>query len=188
MKRYMMLTSEAVLLVMQAVALGTGGEVFVLDMGKPVLIKDLAETMIRHAGLRPGVDVPIVYTGRRPGEKLFEELLTAEEGTVATVNRRIHRARISKPCGYPEVLDDLRRLDEVVRSGDTERIRAEITRQVSSYHPDTGCLNGQPTASGRAEYPPIAQTVSPGEPGDRLQERCRSPELAGTLDEVEVRK
>jgi FlaA1/EpsC-like NDP-sugar epimerase len=150
MKRYVMLTSEAVLLVMQAVALGRGGEVFVLDMGRPVRIKDLAETMIRHAGLRPGVDVPIVFTGRRPGEKLFEELLTAEEGTTATVNRRIYRARVSRPRSYPEILEDLRRLDEVVKSGDAQRIRAEITGQVSSYRPDTGCLRGRPTASGYA--------------------------------------
>jgi FlaA1/EpsC-like NDP-sugar epimerase len=150
MKRYVMLTSEAVLLVMQAVALGRGGEIFVLDMGRPVKIKDLAETMIRHAGLRPGVDVPIVFTGRRPGEKLFEELLTAEEGTTATVNRRIYRARISRPRGYREILEDLRRLDEVVKSGDAQRIRAEIMSQVSSYRPDTGCLRGRPTASGYA--------------------------------------
>ena len=188
MKRYMMLTSEAVLLVMQAVALGTGGEVFVLDMGKPVRIKDLAETMIRHAGLRPGVDVPIVFTGRRPGEKLFEEMLTAEEGTMVTMNRRIYRARISKPRGYPEVLDDLRRLDEVVRSGDVPRIRAEITSQVGSYRPDTGCLNGRPTASGRAEYPPTAESVPTGKPGAGARKRSESPESAGALDAVEVRK
>jgi len=150
MRRYLMLTSEAVLLVMQAVALGKGGEVFVLDMGNPVRIKDLAETMIRHAGLRPSVDIPIVFTGRRPGEKLFEELLTAEEGTTVTVNRRIYRACISGNGSYPKVLEDLGRLDDVVRSGDRERIRAEILRQVSSYEPDMGCLAGRPTASGQA--------------------------------------
>jgi FlaA1/EpsC-like NDP-sugar epimerase len=150
MRRYLMLTSEAVLLVMQAVALGTGGEVFVLDMGKEVRIKDLAETMIRHAGLRPGIDIPIVFTGRRPGEKLFEELLTAEEGTTATVNQRIYRACIPGNGGYAKAVENLGRLDEVVRSGDRERIRAEILRQVGSYKPDTGCLAGRPTASGQA--------------------------------------
>jgi FlaA1/EpsC-like NDP-sugar epimerase len=164
MKRYVMLTSEAVLLVMQAVAIGHGGEVFVLDMGNPVRIKDLAETMIRHAGLRPGIDVPIIFTGRRPGEKLFEELLTAEEGTTATVNRRIYRARISKTRTYPEILDDLRRLSEVVSSGDTERVRNEITRQVRSYHPDTQCLGSRPTASGQAIgiVPPSIRRVRSG--------------------------
>jgi FlaA1/EpsC-like NDP-sugar epimerase len=188
MKRYVMLTSEAVLLVMQAVALGKGGEVFVLDMGNPVLIKDLAETMIRNAGLRPNIDVPIVFTGRRPGEKLFEELLTAEEGTTATVNQRIYRARISKTRDYQEVLDQLRRLDEVVGSGDTERIRAEITRQVCSYRPDAGCLNGRPTASGRAGYPPIAQVVSRGKHGGRAQKSWESPELARTANTAEIGK
>ena len=150
MQRYLMLTSEAVLLVMQAVALGKGGEVFVLDMGNPVRIKDLAETMIRHAGLRPNIDVPIIFTGRRPGEKLSEELLTAEEGTTVTVNQRIYRACISKNYGHAEALEDLRRLDDVVRSGSAAQIRAEILRQVSSYRPDQDCLKGQPTASGQA--------------------------------------
>ena len=186
MKRYVMLTSEAVLLVMQAVALGKGGEVFVLDMGKPVLIKDLAETMIRNAGLRPNIDVPIVFTGRRPGEKLFEELLTAEEGTTATVNQRIYRARISKTHDYKKVLDELKRLDEVVGSGDTARIRAEITRQVCSYRPDAGCLNGRPTASGRAEYPPVAQVVPRGRTGGRLQKGWEPPELTKTATTTEI--
>jgi len=186
MERYLMLTSEAVLLVMQAVALGRGGEVFVLDMGRPVRIKDLAETMIRNAGLRPNADVPIVFTGRRPGEKLFEELLTAEEGTTATVNRRIFRARISKTRGYEEVLDDLRRLDEVLASGDEGRIRAEIARQVSSYRPDAACHNGRPTASGRAEYPPTAQRVPNPAPAGRPEQPCESPDLAATADAVEA--
>jgi len=186
MKRYVMLTSEAVLLVMQAVALGNGGEVFVLDMGKPVFIKDLAETMIRNAGLRPNIDVPIVFTGRRPGEKLFEELLTAEEGTTATVNQRIYRARISKTRTYDEVLDELRRLDVIAGSGDTERIRAEITRQVSSYRPDADSLSGRPTASGRAGYPPIARPVPRGERGSRPPEKWESPELTKAADTAEV--
>jgi len=188
MRRYMMLTSEAVLLVMQAVALGRGGEVFVLDMGKPVFIKDLAELMIRHAGLRPGADVPIVFTGRRPGEKLFEELLTAEEGTTATVNRRIYRARISRPREYADILDDLRRLDEMVKSADSERIRAEIIRQVSGYNPDPSFRNGLPTASGRAEYPPTAQPAPRVERGHRLRESCEPPEVAATADTEEVAK
>ncbi len=93
MERYLMLTSEAVVLVLQAAILGKGGEVFVLDMGKPVRILDLARRMIELAGLRPDVDIPIVTTGLRPGEKLFEELLTAEEGTIATNHARIYRAR-----------------------------------------------------------------------------------------------
>jgi FlaA1/EpsC-like NDP-sugar epimerase len=160
MRRYVMLTSEAVLLVLQAAALGRGGEVFVLDMGEPVKIKDLAERMIRHAGLRPGIDISIVYTGRRPGEKLFEELLTAEEGTTATVNRRIYRARISRLRDYADLLDDLKRLDDALRTGDALRIRAEIAGQVASYNPDSAGLASSPTASGRAGSTPASGSQS----------------------------
>ena len=84
MKRYLMSITEAVELVLQAGAMGEGGEVFVLDMGEPVKILDLAHEIIRFYGLEPDKDIPIVYTGVRPGEKMFEELLTAEEGTAAT--------------------------------------------------------------------------------------------------------
>jgi len=181
MKRYVMLTSEAVLLVMQAVALaatapaeqcGEGGEVFVLDMGKPVLIRDLAETMIRHAGLRPGIDIPIVYTGRRPGEKLFEELLTAEEGTTATVNQRIFRARFSKTCSYDTLLEDLRRLYALAQNGDAAEVRAEIKRLVASYSPDAACLGGLPTASGEVMAGPRPKAFAAQPP------ECTSPTAA----------
>jgi len=79
MKRYFMVTSEACLLVMQAGTIGEGGEVFVLDMGEPIKICDLAKELIKFAGYEPDVDIPIVYTGVRPGEKLFEEILTESE-------------------------------------------------------------------------------------------------------------
>ena len=92
MKRYFMTIPEASQLVLQAGAMGEGGEVFVLDMGKPVKIIDLAKNMIRLSGLEPDVDIPIKFTGLRPGEKMFEELLTAEEGTVATKNAKIFKA------------------------------------------------------------------------------------------------
>jgi len=95
MKRYFMLTSEACLLVMQAGAMGKGGEVFVLDMGEPVKIFDLAKEMIKLSGLEPDKDIAVVFTGIRPGEKLFEEMLTAEEGTMATQNQKIFVAKLS---------------------------------------------------------------------------------------------
>lgn len=95
MKRYFMLTSEACLLVMQAGAMGNGGEVFVLDMGHPIKIWDLAKEMIRLSGFEPDKDIAIVFTGIRPGEKLFEEILTAEEGTIATQNQKIFIAKLS---------------------------------------------------------------------------------------------
>ncbi|MDP2967185.1 MAG: polysaccharide biosynthesis protein, partial [bacterium] len=95
MKRYFMLISEACLLVMQAGAIGRGGEVFVLDMGKPIKILDLAKEMIRFSGFEPDKDIPIVFTEPRPGEKLFEEILTAEEGIITTENQKIFRAKLS---------------------------------------------------------------------------------------------
>jgi len=96
MKRYFMLTSEACLLVMQAGAMGRGGEVFVLDMGEPIRILDLAKDMIKMSGFEPDKDIAIVFTGPRPGEKLFEEILTAEEGTIATQNEKIFIAKLSE--------------------------------------------------------------------------------------------
>ena len=94
MKRYFMTTSEACQLVLQAGAMGQGGEVFVLDMGEPMKIIDLARQMIKLSGFEPDKDIPIVISQPRPGEKLFEEILTAEEGTVATRNQKIFRARL----------------------------------------------------------------------------------------------
>ena len=84
---------EAVNLVFQAAAMGRGGEVFVLDMGEPVRILKLAEDLIRLNGMEPYADIPIECVGLRPGEKLFEELLTAEEGTTATAHAKVFVAR-----------------------------------------------------------------------------------------------
>ena len=84
---------EAVSLVLQAGAMGQGGEVFVLDMGKPVKISDMVKDLIALSGLRPDVDIKIEYTGIRPGEKMYEELLTAEEGTVTTKHKKIMVAK-----------------------------------------------------------------------------------------------
>ncbi len=93
MKRFFMTIPEAVQLVIQAGAMAKGGEVFILDMGKPVRIEDMARDMIKLSGLEPDKDILIKYTGIRPGEKLFEELLTAEEGSNATKHKRIYAAR-----------------------------------------------------------------------------------------------
>ena len=92
--RYFMTISEAVSLVLQAGAYAKGGEIFVLDMGDPVKIDDLARNLIELSGLKVGEDIEIQYTGLRPGEKLFEELLMAEEGLKETANKLIH---IGKP-------------------------------------------------------------------------------------------
>lgn len=94
MKRYFMIPSEAALLVLEAAVMGEGGEVFVLDMGQPVKILDLARELIRLSNLDPDKDIQIVFTRPGPEEKLFEDILMAEEGTVATDKDRIFRARV----------------------------------------------------------------------------------------------
>ncbi len=96
--RYFMLIPEAVQLIVQAGALGSGGEIFVLDMGKPVSINQLAQDLIRLSGLRPGQDIEISYVGLRPGEKLHEEFLSAEEGLSKT---RYHKILV----GYPQPIN-----------------------------------------------------------------------------------
>ncbi len=124
--RYFMTTAEAAQLVLQAAVLGQGGEILVLDMGDPVRIVDLARDMIRLAGLKPYEDIDIVYTGLRPGEKMFEELHLDNERTRATRHAKIHIGLLQ---GYSEERMDfaLRRLDELVSEGDADTLRAFIS-------------------------------------------------------------
>jgi FlaA1/EpsC-like NDP-sugar epimerase len=133
-ERYFMTIPEAVQLVIQAGAMGRGGEVFVLDMGKPVKIVDLARDLITLSGLEPDVDIPIEFTGLRPGEKLYEELLTAEEGVNATLHAQIFvaRARRFKKGDLDQVL---KRLEAASRTGQHDRIVAALRKWLPSYQP-----------------------------------------------------
>lgn len=135
MHRYFMLASEAVLLVLQAAATGTGGEVFVLDMGKPIRLLDLAHEVIRLSGLEPEADIPVVFTGIRPGEKLSEELLAADDGIAPTLHEKIFAAR---PEPFASV-DELRVHVEAIRvqaeNGHSEALRETLRRLVPSYTP-----------------------------------------------------
>ena len=92
--RYFMTIPEACCLVMEASTLGQGGEIFIFDMGQPVKIADLAKNMIRLAGFTPNKDIDIIFTGLRPGEKLYEELLNQKETTLPTTNPKIMIARV----------------------------------------------------------------------------------------------
>ena len=131
--RYFMTIPEAVSLVLQAGYYAHGGEIFILDMGQPVRIADMARNLIRLSGYEPDVDIKIVYTGLRPGEKLFEELLMKEEGLRSTDNHLIH---IGRPIEmddelFTQQLEQLRRACES-ESGDIKAIVADI---VPTYQP-----------------------------------------------------
>ena len=131
--RYFMTIPEAVSLVLQAGAYAKGGEIFVLDMGEPVKILDLAKNMIRLSGLTLGRDIEIEFTGLRPGEKLYEELLMDEEGMTDTPNRLIH---IGHPIDVNEtqLLHALDVLEEAAEN-ETDDMRLIVESIVPTYHP-----------------------------------------------------
>jgi FlaA1/EpsC-like NDP-sugar epimerase len=136
MKRYFMATSEAVLLVLEAAAIGEGGEAFILDMGEPINILDLAREMIRLSGYEPDVDIPIVFSGLRPGEKLFEELLGAEEGSEPTEHARIFKARNPKVRPDEETFLKIEKLINACRDGsDRKCIINGLMEIVPTYKP-----------------------------------------------------
>ena len=133
--RYFMTIPEAVSLVLQACAYAHGGEIFVLDMGEPVKIDDLARKMIRLSGFEPDVDIPIVYTGLRPGEKLFEELMLKDEELTKTRNDLIYMGYF-KDFDPEMVMKALSELEEACRDDSTD-IRPLIRKLVRTYRPNT---------------------------------------------------
>jgi FlaA1/EpsC-like NDP-sugar epimerase len=133
--RYFMTIPEAVSLVLQAGYYARGGEIFVLDMGEPVKIDDMARNLIRLSGYEPDVDIRIQYTGLRPGEKLYEELLMEEEGLQETANKLIH-------IGKPIEMDDEKFLEQLARLDAAYRVEADNMKElvaeiVPTYHPQT---------------------------------------------------
>ncbi|NRB71320.1 MAG: polysaccharide biosynthesis protein, partial [Xanthomonadales bacterium] len=127
--RYFMTIAEASQLIMQAALLGSGGEIYVLDMGEPVRIRFLAEQLIRLAGKEPGRDIQIVYTGLRPGEKLFEELFHALEPNEKTAHEKIFLAQ-PRPVDWNELAGELGRMERAVQQYNVPVLRECLDRLV----------------------------------------------------------
>jgi FlaA1/EpsC-like NDP-sugar epimerase len=149
MRRFFMTIPEACQLVLQASAIGKGGQICVLDMGQPVKIVDLARNLILLSGLRPDEDIKIEFTGMRPGEKLYEELSTLLEDTVSTEHEKI---RIFMGNGMPErdIQGWLNSLHEICEARDTGRLVVALKEIVLDYSPSTHLLKRVITTRGHA--------------------------------------
>jgi len=148
--RYFMTIPEASALVVMTGSVAQGGEIFVLNMGEPVKIVDLARNLIQFSGLRPGEDIEIVYTGLRPGEKLYEELLMDCETTVPTSLKDIH-VSTEEPVSRAEVKQKLDAL-EACLDRDNDVIKACLVNQVPTYHPENaGVPEGAQPVSGEQQ-------------------------------------
>ncbi len=134
--RYFMTISEACQLIMQASVIGKGGEIYVLDMGEPVKIRYLAEQMIRLAGKEPGKDIEIVYTGLRPGEKLYEELFHEKERLTGTGFNKILLSA-SRECDWSELSTRLDELERAARAYDEERLLRGLCMLVPEFEVQT---------------------------------------------------
>ena len=159
MMRYFMTIPEAVALVLQATAIGRDGQVFVLDMGKPVSVVELAENLVRLCGLRPYEDVEIVFTGIRPGEKLREEILTPHEldnptvhvGENPTAHERLFVAQQERIV-YERLVSVLNDLGVAVRTPDPKAVVATIRRLVPTFQPGQHLQEGEPDREAEAPF------------------------------------
>ena len=132
--RYFMTIPEACQLILQAGAMGRGGEIFLLDMGTAIKIDDMARDLIRLSGFEPDVDIKIDYIGLRPGEKLYEELITDGEGIVPTHHKKI-MVLSSDSCDLTALSEEIETLSTLAQSHDDEGIRRQFVKMVPEYHP-----------------------------------------------------
>jgi FlaA1/EpsC-like NDP-sugar epimerase len=132
--RYFMTIPEACQLILQAGAMGEGGEIFILDMGIPVRIVDMAKDLIRLSGFEPDVDIKIEFVGLRPGEKLFEELITSGEGIVPTSHEKIMVLR-GKSCDQERLNAVIDELTKLAHEQNGAGIRAKLQEIVEDYNP-----------------------------------------------------
>ena len=131
--RYFMTIPEACQLILQATSMGEGGEIFVLDMGEPIRIRYLAEQLIVLSGKKVGEDIDIVYTGLRPGEKLFEELFHAKESLVATTQEKVLTAA-PRSHVWPTLRKAINQLDAAIIANDPQCLQTLLTQWVPEYH------------------------------------------------------
>jgi FlaA1/EpsC-like NDP-sugar epimerase len=132
-QRYFMSIPEAAQLVLQAALMGRGGEIFVLDMGEPVKIAELARQLIRLSGFGER-DIPIAYTGLRPGEKLYEELLADAEATIATPHPKLRVAK-GRPPEDGQLIEAVSAWLAAPRDGSPDEVRAQLKRWIPEYEP-----------------------------------------------------
>ena len=140
MQRYFMSISEAAQLILQAGAMGAGGEIYVLDMGKPVNIQNIAYELIRLSGLEPETDIEIEYIGMRPGEKMYEELQTHEENIVDTGHDKILVLKNGQGNNWNKLLDDVSEIVDSAKYYDYKMVTQELKKFIPEYVPDTKTL------------------------------------------------
>lgn len=135
MTRYFMTIPEAAKLVIQASAMANGGEIFILDMGAPVKIYDLARDIIKLSGFEPDIDIKIEFTGLRPGEKLYEEILTAEEGTKKTYHKKIYTAK-KQEINIELVENAVTEFERLARINNPVKIKEKLIVATGTYKPE----------------------------------------------------
>ncbi|MBE2225220.1 MAG: polysaccharide biosynthesis protein, partial [Anaerolineae bacterium] len=160
MKRYFMTIPEAVQLVLQAAVLGSGGEVFVLDMGEPIKIVDLARDLIELSGLEVGRDIEIQFTGSRPGEKLFEELFINGEAYARTRHEKIFIAANASKLVPDDLEAGLSALQASAARNDREAIIRGFQNLVPEFEPMPLVVDGKTAVSGQEDVVEPVQTVS----------------------------